>query len=123
MRRFFRFSAVALLLGATPGAFAHYYGWLPGSSTDSPQSGNRIAIVNLHTNATAGPTNGFQFTTESAEVDPLPPTFSPDGTYMSVAHDASPYITIYKPLGYDASTLFIVPMIDTTFGVDAYIKP
>ncbi|HNM46087.1 MAG TPA: hypothetical protein PKH51_03645 [Candidatus Sumerlaeota bacterium] len=85
MRRFFRFSAVALLLGATPGAFAHYYGWLPGSSTDSPQSGNRIAIVNLHTNATAGPTNGFQFTTESAEVDPLPPTFSPDGTYAYLA--------------------------------------
>ena len=49
--------------------------------------------------------------------------FSPDGTYMSVAHDASPYITIYKPLGYDASTLFIVPMIDTPAGVDAYIKP
>ena len=49
--------------------------------------------------------------------------FSPDGTYMSVAHNTSPYITIYKPLGYDASTLFIVPMIDTPAGVDAYIKP
>ena len=28
--------------------------------------------------------------------------FSPDGTYLAVAHDSSPYITIYKGGGYRA---------------------
>ncbi|MCC6548287.1 hypothetical protein IT570_14080 [Candidatus Sumerlaeota bacterium] len=84
MRRSFRSLLVGAILCAAPSAFAHYYGWLPGSSTDSPESGNRIAIVNLHTNAPAGPSNGFQFTDESAGADPLPPTFSPDGTYAYV---------------------------------------
>jgi hypothetical protein len=74
---------------AASSASAHMFGWFPGSSSDTPESGDRIAIVNLHLSQIIGPTNGFVYTDESAGADPLPPTFSPDGVwaYMIVGGD------------------------------------
>ena len=49
--------------------------------------------------------------------------FSSDDTYMAVAHAASPYIIIFDYLGYDTSTLFIVPNVEADIETNAYIKP
>ena len=44
------------------------------------------------------------------------------GTYLAVAHDASPYITVYKNTAYDESTQFAVPKVNAGANLTQYIK-
>jgi uncharacterized protein with WD repeat len=51
--------------------------------------------------------------------------FSPDGTYLAVAHQTAPYITIYTTLSYDRTTQFKVPKLEyyeAHQGVKTYLK-
>jgi len=82
--------AAAGLLIAGNVALSQPYGWVPGSSADSTDSGNRIAVVDLGAQTILGPNNGFVFTSESSGADPLVPGFSPDGSkiYILVGGDS-----------------------------------
>ena len=80
-------------------AFAQPYGWVPGSTVDSPKSGNKMCIVDLSNGDLLTDPEGWQFTTDSAGADPLIPGFSEDGSiaYVLVGgdHDVDPTGHIY----------------------------
>jgi len=48
-------------------------------------------------------------------------SWSPDGRYLAIAHQNSPYVTVYDSVpGMDTDTEFVVPDLD--LGLPTYIK-
>lgn len=75
-----RFLIAAVLLStASSIALGAPYAWIPGSSADTPETGNKMVIVDLGARTPIGLPGGFVFTDESEGADPLIPTFSPNG--------------------------------------------
>ncbi len=88
--RSFQAIAASLFALSVVSVQAQPYGWVLGSSADSPnETGNKLALVDLGTGALVGPSGGVTFTTESGGADPLVPTFWRDGSraYILVGGD------------------------------------
>lgn len=67
------------------GAGAAPYAWIPGSTADSPKTGNRAAVVDLSAEIVIGPADGFTFVADREGHDPFLPAFSPDGAFAYIA--------------------------------------
>ncbi|MDX2176919.1 MAG: hypothetical protein SF028_10670 [Candidatus Sumerlaeia bacterium] len=83
-----RTTAAALAAAAiTTGAGAAPFAWLPGSSQDTPETGNSMTVVDLETMLVLG---SWNFLAGNEGADPLVPAFSPDGSraYVLVGGDA-----------------------------------
>ena len=82
--------------------------WLPSDGAVYLQSSYPALFAELGTIGDFNP--GLKLANPAA----LPPgtgigaAFSPDGTYLSVAHTSSPYVTIYSSVIYDRDTSFAV---------------
>ena len=90
--------AISFCLGISASLSAQPYGWLMGSTADTPKTGDKIVIVDLGNGTTVSPAAGWQYTNHSAGADPTAPSFNPDGSvaYVIVGGDGN----ASQPTGY-----------------------
>ncbi|MCB2153372.1 hypothetical protein KQI84_00670 [bacterium] len=93
-----KFAAGILCVAAAATLSAQPYGWMMGSTADTPKTGNRLVVVDLKTQSVVGPASGWQYTNHSAGADPTAPSFSPNGdvAYVIVGGDGNASL----PTGY-----------------------
>jgi hypothetical protein len=102
-------------------ATAQPYAWIPGSTADVPETGDKMLVMDLGAGEILSPDDGFFFTDQPNGADPLVPTFNPDGSliYILVGGFASDTLEIRSAHIYIFDTASVI----STLQADGTVSP